>query len=299
MWQPTPSTSSPSSSDNKNPVVDVDDCKCSGDSGGNIEQQQQLSLDQAQQKSLSSPPPGSNSKHQQGDIPATIFGSHHDLGADKKLLESISTEEATDSGFISGHHTTSSANIVSSSDSTSEGAIGGSELKKSNIPEQHQKLQQQYDIPNLDSGCIDEVEDDEDDGHSATTQQSSSAVPTSSNEQMLLKNNVDAGMSEWFCNLSLQNNPTAASNSTSSSNASAVGLNNLDAPKARNSPKPPTSPSTASLPTSYQQHAAAGPSANTTQQYQYQQTSNSTIPPHITPANAWEHYYQQNDDGDT
>ncbi|XP_058977199.1 NF-kappa-B inhibitor cactus-like isoform X2 [Musca domestica] len=223
MWQPTPSTpSSSSTSDNKN---NADDCKCSGDS------QQTTSLE-----------------HKPTLSPA-------DLGVDnnKKLLEST-TEEATDSGFISGPQSTASASssaAIHISSQVVEGAFGGAE----------QKVQQSKTF-NSDSGCIEEE----------------------SSEQMLLKYNVETGMSERLCKLSLQNNSN---------------LNNLDAPKGftQQQQKSNITPSSASVPsTSYQQHAPAGSSSSATTAPQ-QNTTN--VPAHITPANAWEYYYQQNDEGDT
>ncbi|XP_075153793.1 NF-kappa-B inhibitor cactus [Haematobia irritans] len=317
MWQPTPSSSS--SSDNKNNSKEVaDDCKC--DSSGGVTDQLQQPLASDLQRSNSKQQQTSTfggqltegnttNKQHQGDIPATIGE-----GGEKKFLEST-TDEATDSGFISGPQTSSSINIIGSEEAV--GAVGGSgDLQKFNIrPDSSHSLdqhkQQQYEISNLDSGCIDEVEDE----NGTHSQQSSATTTTAPNEQqMLLKNNVDAGMSEWFCNLSLQNSPagTSATNNTTSAPQQnrTNNLNNLDAPKTRSTKqKPPTSPSTTSLPTVYQQqqqqhyqHAAAGSSATTPQQQTPNAAPtaiNSSVPSHITPSNAWEYYYQQNDDGDT
>ncbi|XP_061393950.1 NF-kappa-B inhibitor cactus [Musca vetustissima] len=233
MWQPTPSTPSsaaPSSTnDNKN---NTDDCKCSGDD--------------SQATSLEHNKP--------------TFGA---VDNNKKVLEST-TEEATDSGFISGPQTTSTSSIrISSSSEVVEGAIGGGGSE--------QKVQQ-YET---DSGYINEEISS---GHiaSATT-----------SDQMLLKHNVETGMSERLGKLSLQGNSN---------------LNNLDAPKGftqlqpQQQQKANITPSSVSVPsTSQQQQHAAG--SSTPQQQQQQNTTN--IPAHITPANAWEYYYQQNDEGDT
>ncbi|XP_073827649.1 NF-kappa-B inhibitor cactus [Musca autumnalis] len=232
MWQPTPSTPS-STSDQKN---NADDCKCSGDS------QQATSLE-----------------HKPTLSPADSGAEHN-----KKLLEST-TEEATDSGFISGPQ---SSSAIHSSSSISEV-----------VPQKggEQKLQQSETV-NSDSGYIND---------NITSGPISSAT---TNEEMLLKYNVEAGMSERLCKLSLQNNSN---------------LNNLDAPRSSTQQqKPINTPSSASLPlTSTQYAAAAGSSqsssATTTQQHQQNTSSTSSVPPHITPANAWEYYYQQNDEGDT
>lgn len=340
MWNPTPSaasSSSQSSSDNKplTKEVEVDDCKCSGSSS--VGEQQQQIIDQQLQQQIGR----NNSKHQQtstfggqltssttdnqqhkqqqqGDIPTAIAGAgavSQDIeGEDsdnKKFLDT--TEETTDSGFISGPQTSSSSNIFPDTDKTTTGATS----KQLNITatakdqQQQQQKQQQYEIPNFDSGCI-EAEDEDIETEQSQSQQ------TPKDPQMLLKNNVDAGMSEWFCNLSLQNNPMGGSTTTTqqqqqqqqqrtqqSMSVAGSGLNNLDAPKTRptqqqqqqQTNRPTQLPTSASLPTSYLQHAA-GSSATSNMDVTHQiQTGN--VPQQITPANAWEHYYQQNDDGDT
>lgn len=263
MWNPTTSSATASSSDNKQSikeVVGVDDCKCS--SIEQFEQQKQIT----------------NSK-QTSTFGAQLTGStqEEEKGDNKKFLDL--DEETIDSGIISGQ--ISSTNI--DFEEHQEGAVGVSsgDIKKLNISgslseQQHHKLQEQHQyIPDFDSGCLTELEDE----HSKQSQQqqldSSTVFPP-----MLLKNNVDAGMSEWFCNLSLQNNPNnvnattaAASNSRTNPSMSVAGpgLNNLDAPKQQQQQQPRSS----------------------------QPKSSSTVPQQITAANAWEKFYQQNDDGDT
>lgn len=254
MWNPTPSSSTASSSDNKQNTreqVEVDDCKCSG---GDIEQ-----LNQQQQQS-------NNSKHK------CILLERQGEGEDNDKKLSDLSEETIDSGFISGPQTSSSAYF----EQDNEGQSGGGETKILNIPEStdHQPQQkEQYCELNLDSGIIEE--DFEGDDCNFQEQNQSSVKSKEQTPKMLLPNSVESGISEWFCNLSLHNNPNAANINTPSS--AGTGLNNLGAPKQQQT----ASKSTVS--------ASAGSTA--------QQTA--TISQQITPTNAWEKFYQQDDDGDT
>lgn len=287
MWSPTTSSSTASSSDNKQNIkkeeveaVEVDDCKCSGG-----EQQQK-----------------NNSKYPQQ---TSTFGAQFTDSTEQKKEEIDLPGETSDSGFISGPQTTSSINIDFEEQQQQQAEVIGSvsvsgvgDIKKLNIPgsfsepqlqkhhhhhQQHfkyqEKQQQQHNIDSgyldvdseqlqpksqqqfdTDSGCIEEVGD------------------------MKFKHNVDAGLPEWFCNLSLQNSSNNANNNnlsrTNASN-SAAGLNNLGASRPQQQQRL-TQQKSFSSPSSY----AAG-----------QQTA--TVPTQITPANAWEKFYQQNDDGDT
>lgn len=269
MWNPTPSSSTASSSDNKQNIreqVEVDDCKCSG---GGIEQ-----LNQQQQQS-------NNNKHK------CILHEHQAEAEDyEKKLPDLSGE-TIDSGFISGPQTSSSAYF----DNDNEGQSGGGETKILNIPEsaEHQPQQkEQYCQLNLDSGIIEE--DFESDDCNLQEQNQSTVNSIEQTPKMLLPNSVESGISEWFCNLSLHNNPNAANINTLSSASNShtnpsmtvagTGLNNLGAPKQQQI----TNKSSVAAPS-----APAGLTA--------QQTA--SISQQITPTNAWEKFYQQDDDGDT
>ena len=268
MWNPTPSSSTASSSDNKQNIreqIEVDDCKCSG---GGIEQ-----LNQQQKKS-------NNSKHK--CILPERQGEAENY--DNKLSDL--SGETIDSGFISGPQTSSSAYF----ENDNEDKSGGGETKLLNTPEstEHQQKEQYCDL-NLDSGIIEE--DFEGDDCNLQEQNQSSAHSIEQTPKMLLPNSVESGISEWFCNLSLHNNPNAANINTTLSSASnsltnpsmtiaGTGLNNLGAPKQQQT----INKSSVSAPS-----ASVGLTA--------QQTA--TISQQITPTNAWEKFYQQDDDGDT
>ncbi|TMW54839.1 hypothetical protein DOY81_000072 [Sarcophaga bullata] len=263
MWNPTPSSSTASSSDNKQNVreqAEVDDCKCSG---GGIEH-----LNQHQQQS-------NNSKHK------CILLDRQEVENYEKKLSDLSGE-TIDSGFISGPQTSSSAYF----EEDNEGQSGGGEIKILNIPEstEHQLQQKEQDHQlNLDSGIIEE--DFEGDDCYLQEQNQSLVNSIKQPPNMLLPNSVESGISEWFCNLSLDNNPNAANINTLSSASNSrtnpsmtvagTGLNNLGAPKQQQTANKPS--------------ASAGSTA--------QQTA--TISQQITLTNAWEKFYQQNDDGDT
>ncbi|XP_065355428.1 NF-kappa-B inhibitor cactus [Calliphora vicina] len=303
MWNPTPSSSTASSSDNKQnikEVVEVDDCKCS--SSGGIEQ-----LDQQQQQHKN------NSKQQTSTFGGQLTGStniqqqqqqhnREDLdeeGDDKKFSDLAG--ETIDSGFISGPQTSSSALLDTDNE---EAGVASGDIKKLNIPESLSEphLQHKTQQPNLDSGIIEEEYDDGECDLSGP--QKNQTVSTANEPKMILPHSVESGISEWFCNLSLQNNPnaanvnttTSASNSRTNASVSVAGsgLNNLDAPKQQ--PRLSQLTKSSSVSSSSSSYAAG---STAPQQYQQQQQQTATIPQQITPANAWEIYYQQNDDGDT
>lgn len=262
MWNPTPSLSKASSSDNKQNIreqVEIDDCKCSGGGIEQLHQQQQIN----------------NSKHK-----STLLDHQEETkDNDKKLLEL--SGETIDSGFISGPQTSSAAYLEADNEKgdsvakTSETSDGDGESKKLNIPESKDQPHNKEELnqPNLDSGIIEEdfeVDDIEE------------------SQKMKLPNSVESGISEWFCNMSLNNNSNAANTLSSASNSrtnpsmtfAGTGLNNLGAPKQ---------------PQIANKLSVSSPSssaATTVQQI-------PSTPQHITPANAWEKYFQQNDDGDT
>ncbi|KAM7354586.1 NF-kappa-B inhibitor cactus isoform 1-T2 [Cochliomyia hominivorax] len=278
MWNPTPSSSTASSSVNKQ--IDIDDCKCS--SSGGVEQS-----DQQQQKN--------NGKKQTstfgGQLTDPFSNNQQQPGDEHKKFADLAGE-TIDSGFISGPQTSSGPLDTEDSSTAARGGTSSDDLKKLNITKSqshHSRQQQKLQQSNLDSGIIEEEEEYDDGecdlagGQEKKSTLAATTTTTSNEGKMILPHSVESGISEWFCNLSLQSNPNVANNTNSSaSNVHSIagsGLNNLDAPKQQ------------------QQINKQISSVSTAQQYQQQQTA--TIPQQITPANAWEKYYQQNDDGDT
>ncbi|XP_023309043.2 NF-kappa-B inhibitor cactus [Lucilia cuprina] len=309
MWNPTPSSSTATSSDNKQnikEVVEVDDCKCSGVEQLDQQHQQQQKTNSKQQTSTTfgGQLTGSTNIQQQQQRHNRDDLDVEEEGDDKRKFSDLAGE-TTDSGFISGPQTSSSA-LLDTDNEEAGVARGGGDIKKLNIPESLSEPQQQQhpthktQQPNLDSGIIEEEEYDDDVCDSVGQKQQQQQQKTTNEPKMILPHSVESGISEWFCNLSLHNNPNAANNvntpsTASNSRTNAVsGLNNLDAPKQTRSAQQTklSSSSVSSTSSSY----AAGSTAQ--QQYQQQQQT-ATIPQQITPANAWEKYYQQNDDGDT
>lgn len=110
--------------------------------------------------------------------------------------------------------------------------------------------------------------------------------------QMILKHNVDAGMSEWFCNLSLQNTSTTQQQTPGQTGGGGAFINNLNEAGRQIAINAAAAAATQSV--------QENNSHQFRQQQQQQQAAagNSAIT-NLTSSNAWEQFYQQNDDGDT
>uniref|UniRef100_A0A1A9Z623 ANK_REP_REGION domain-containing protein n=1 Tax=Glossina pallidipes TaxID=7398 RepID=A0A1A9Z623_GLOPL len=308
MWSPTkatPTSSSSLSSDNKNIREEVDDCRCS-----NIEtivdvdltitpqqqqqQQQIIKLNNKQQTFGSVGAQSSYVGQQAGGQQERKFVKSEEDEQEEESDCKHFTESATDSGFISGPQQidiSSSANILNDHSTkikrNSAGAveqynITTTALSRKAQKQQKEQEQKEEEDENLifDSGCIAEVEDSAEIEPKSVTTSNASTTTTesaSNDSQMLIKHNVDAGMAEWFCNLSLQTDGTQTADNTSR-----LGINNLNALQRQRT-------------TAQQQQQ---------QQQQNLTTGNSIITPTVptitmTPSSAWEQFYQQNDDGDT
>uniref|UniRef100_A0A1B0BKW8 Uncharacterized protein n=2 Tax=Glossina TaxID=7393 RepID=A0A1B0BKW8_9MUSC len=315
MWSPTkatPTSSSSLSSDNKNKREEVDDCRCS-----NIEtkvdvdltitpqqqqQQQQIKINNKQQTLSSVGAQSSYVGQQAGGQQERKFVKSEEVEQEEESDCKHFTESATDSGFISGPQQidiSSSANILNDHSTTikrnSAGAIEQYNITTTALSRKAQKQQKEQEQEEVeensifDSGCIAEVEDSvEIEPKSVTTSNASTTTTesASNDSQMLIKHNVDAGMAEWFCNLSLQTDGTQTAD-----NASRLGINNLNALQRQRT----------TTTTTTQQQQQQQPQQ---QQQQNVTTGNSIITPTVptitmTPSSAWEQFYQQNDDGDT
>uniref|UniRef100_A0A1B0G1K9 Uncharacterized protein n=1 Tax=Glossina morsitans morsitans TaxID=37546 RepID=A0A1B0G1K9_GLOMM len=320
MWSPTkatPTSSSSLSSDNKNIREEVDDCRCS-----NIEtivdvdltitpqqQQQQQQIIKLNNKQQTFGSVGAQSSYvgQQagGQQERKFVKSEEEEQEEESDCKHFTESTATDSGFISGPQQidiSSSVNILNDHSTkikkNSAGAVEQYNITTTALSrkaqkqqkEQEQKEEEEEENLIFDSGCIAEVEDSaEIEPKSVTTSNASTTTTTesaSNDSQMLIKHNVDAGMAEWFCNLSLQTDGTQTAD-----NASRLGINNLNALQRQRT-------------TAQQQQQQQQQQPQQQQQQQNLTTGNSIITPTVptitmTPSSAWEQFYQQNDDGDT
>lgn len=224
------------------------------------------------------------------------FNNFGDNLSKKDLQQQQQYDDSCDSGICSGN-LTSSGPIIDSGEIKLNipTTPAPQQQQQQQQPNQQTKKQQQLEPTTLDSGCIvsepiaedaDINEHDELSIAEAATKlyqhqqvqqqqpQATAAVESSAANPMLLKHKVDANISEWFCNLSLQ------TDQQQSSTADGSVLNNLNS-RANNNQQ--------------QQQRNNKSTHQTTSQSSTQQQQQPT---NLNPSNAWERFYQQNDEGD-
>ncbi|XP_017013955.2 NF-kappa-B inhibitor cactus [Drosophila takahashii] len=169
--------------------------------------------------------------------------------------------ETSDSGFISGYQ---------SSQIFSEEITPDSEEQKD---QQEQEDARKVQPVVLDSGIIDEEEDQEELGQDKEAEEEHQ--DTSATAPMRLKHNADTGIPQWTVDSNLANRGEQLNNlGQSSSSAQISGRSKLQSSTASTTASPNPNPS--------------GSGA-----------TSSAPPSSINIMNAWEQFYQQNDDGDT
>ncbi|XP_067624999.1 NF-kappa-B inhibitor cactus [Eurosta solidaginis] len=144
----------------------------------------------------------------------------------KDYIANIEFEEGTDSGFLSGPQSSFCE------DQEVQKQNFAAKESKGNKPASSHNLQATLHNPKkveefgIDSGCIEEVEDESVDNLNGTQQNNITVTliitNSSDSKNMKLKHDVDAHLSERFCNLSLQ----------------AGSVNNLNAPSRAVTAKP-------------------------------------------------------------
>ncbi|XP_023175433.2 NF-kappa-B inhibitor cactus [Drosophila hydei] len=275
MWN---QTTTAATSENNKAKETVEDCSCAA--GGvasaatavSVEQQQQRAALEANSKQAAATTTssfgGKSSEQQQQQSSEAAINKHKEFAAQS---------ETSDSGFISGPQ---SAQIFSgeiSDDETGQQEEKEKESEQDKRQDQGQEQKSDKLQTVLDSGIIDELEEEEHEEEkeqTTTTNQREAGVEQPASEQMRFKHNVDTGIPQWTVQSSLGMNNlniSAATNANSSAGR-------------RSAPQTTTTTSTVTN--------AAGNTANATAPLS--NTSNN-----INIMNAWEQFYQQNDDGDT
>ncbi|XP_017151772.1 NF-kappa-B inhibitor cactus [Drosophila miranda] len=264
MWNQTTeaaqATAAAATSDNSKEVASAEECGCAANSFD-------------------------NSKHPKSSFGGKINekteqrGDNDDDNAINKQKEFAAQSETSDSGFISGPQSSQifSEEIISEHDTATD-----TESKPKTAPafESSQKTSQAPDQKQiasvvLDSGIIDEVETEEEDNdeqeqQNPTSSQAGIKQQPAATEQMRLKHNTDAGIPQWTVQSNLAGRGEVLNNLGTSTSISGRS-------KAISSDNKPTNAAAS---------ASASGSAN---------LNNSSI----NIINAWEQFYQQNDDGDT
>ncbi|XP_017056506.1 NF-kappa-B inhibitor cactus [Drosophila ficusphila] len=176
-----------------------------------------------------------------------------------KQKEFAVPNETSDSGFISGPQSSQ----IFSEEITPESEEQDQDSKDKEQVQKESELQNAQPVV-LDSGIIDEEEDQEPEQDQEKQQQDSTA------DQMRLKNSTDTGIPQWTVQSNLANRGEQ--------------LNNLgqSSPQTSNRSKLQSSTANTIIPNSSGSGAAT-----------------SAPPSSISIMNAWEQFYQQNDDGDT
>lgn len=180
-------------------------------------------------------------KNLEGESSSSTYGGGGGSGGIDCTASSISCSGEVDSGFLSGPQ------LVEDYDDLDVGGGGRSGVgTRAAIPSVQLNIvhkQQQFTEDYQDSGCIDEDLIEEEENHHQKQNQRPSITTTAATpqtqqrellvdnddedddeDQMILDSGVDAGVTEWFCKLSLKdpsqqvNNLGAASQRTTSGN---------------------------------------------------------------------------------
>ncbi|KRG02635.1 uncharacterized protein Dmoj_GI14683, isoform B [Drosophila mojavensis] len=278
MWN---QTTTAATSENNKAKETVEDCSCAV--GGVASAATAVSVEQQQQRAALE----ANSKQSAATTTTSSFGGksseqqQSSEAAINKNKEFAAQSETSDSGFISGPQSSQIFSGEISDDETGHQQVKEKKKESEQDKRQDQSQDQKSDKLQtvLDSGIIDELEEEDHEeekekttaGATTATNQTEAGVEQPASEQMRFKHNVDSGIPQWTVQSSL-------------------GMNNLNisaATNANSSAGRRSAPQTTTTTVTN----AAGNTANVTAPLS--NTSNINI------MNAWEQFYQQNDDGDT
>ncbi|BFF95175.1 NF-kappa-B inhibitor cactus [Drosophila madeirensis] len=282
MWNQTTeaakATAAAATSDNSKEEASAEECACAG------------AASSVEQRNANKPNSFDNSKHPKSSFGGKINekseqrGDNDNDNAINKQKEFAAQSETSDSGFISGPQSSQifSEEIISEHDTEPKPApaVEPPPQQSSHAPD-HKQVSSVV----LDSGCIDEDEteeeednNDEQEHQNPTSSQAGVKQQPAATEQMRLKHNTDAGIPQWTVQSNLAGRGEVLNNlgTSTSNNSTSISGRSKAAPATSSDIKPTNAASTAS----------ASGSAN---------LNNSSI----NIINAWEQFYQQNDDGDT